>query len=116
MPSTLACARLEPIDTEETRSEQAGKEAADQHRLLEGEDPATPHPEEATHWVDVYTELLTFKERTLSTAERNIARMAEPEARKDIEKTDLTVLEAERDRLRKRLDFWLRRRHELTNK
>jgi hypothetical protein len=59
---------------------------------------------------------LTFKERTLSTTERNIARMAEPEARKDIEKTDLTVLHAERDRLRKRLDFWLRRRHELTNK
>lgn len=42
--------------------------------------------------------------------------MAEPEAREEIDKTDLTILEAERERLRERLDFWLRRQHELTNK
>lgn len=87
----------------------------DPNRLLEGEDPSTPHPEEARHWVAVYSELLTFKEKTISSAQRNADRMSMSEARQEAEETDLTALEAELDRLRKRLNFWERRRRELTN-
>ncbi len=87
----------------------------DPNRLLEGEDPSTPHPEEARHWVDVYSELLTFKEKTISSAQRNADQMSMSEAREEVEETDLTALEAELDRLRKRLNFWERRCRELRN-
>ena len=104
------------MDKDDTRPEEAAKNAADPNRLLEGEDPSTPHPEEARHWVDVYSELLTFKERTISTAQRDVAELPKPEAREEAEQTDMVVLEAERDRLQQRLDFWKRRHRELSAK
>ena len=112
---TSRFATLDTIDRDDTRPEQAAKDAVDPDRLLEGEDPSTPHADEARHWVDVYSELLTFKERTISSVERNAAEIPEPEAREEAQQTDLSVLQAERSRLRHRLDFWLRRQHELTN-
>jgi hypothetical protein len=43
-----------------------------------------------------------------------MADMPEQDARVETVQTDLAVLEAERDRLRRRLDFWKRRHLELT--
>lgn len=81
---------------------------------MEGEDPTTPHADEARHWLEVYDQLLTFKERTISSTQRNLAQVPAPEAREDVEETDLIVLKTERDRLQQRLDFWKRRHRELT--
>jgi hypothetical protein len=106
-------ARLERIESDEKRPEESAKDAVDPKRLLEGEDPSTPHPQDARHWVEVYSQLLTFKEQTLAGTERNLEKMPAPEARDEAE-TDVTVLEAERERLRQRLDFWEKRHRELT--
>ena len=94
--------------------QKAAGEAVDPDRLLEGEDPETRQPEEANHWIEVYTELLTFKERAVATANQNVAQMPEVDARVEARQTDLAVLEAERDRIRRRLDFWKRRHLDLS--
>lgn len=57
---------------------------------------------------------MTFKERTLADAQENMSTIASPDARKEASKTDLVILEAERDRLRRRLDFWEHRHRQLT--
>jgi len=62
----------------------------------------------------VYTELLAFKDRTLATAHHSLGGMSEEEARVEMAQTDLTVMEAERDRLRRHLDFWKQRHLDLT--
>ena len=94
----------------------AAQAAVDPDRLLEGEDPDTPHPEEARHWIEAYNELLTFKERAVATAHQSLAEMPEVDARLEATRTDFVVLEAERDRLRRRLEFWKRRHLDLTAK
>ena len=94
--------------------QKAAGEAVDPDRLLEGEDPETRQPEEANHWIEVYTELLTFKERAVATANQDVAQMPEVDARVEATQTDLAVLEAERDRIRRRLDFWKRRHLDLS--
>ena len=105
---------LEGIDLNDVDPQKAAGEAVDPDRLLEGEDPETRHPEEANHWIEVYTELLTFKERAVATAHQSVAQMPEVDARVEATRTDMAVLEAERDRIRRRLDFWKRRHLELS--
>jgi hypothetical protein len=75
-------------------------------RLLEGEDPDSPYAEDAQHWAGVYGELLSFKEDLLATARQRLVRMSETQAKKEVTGTDIQILEAERDRLRRRLAFW----------
>jgi len=106
--------RLGCIDPEDVDPQTAARAAVDPDRLLEGEDPETPHPDEAQHWIEVYTELLTFKERAVATAHESLSTMPEADARREAVLTDLIVLEAERDRLRRRLEFWKRRHLDLT--
>ena len=75
-------------------------------RLLDGEDPDSLYPEDAQHWAGVYGELLSFKEDLLATARHRLALMSQAEAKKEVTGTDIQILEAERERLRRRLDFW----------
>ncbi len=109
VPVRLGCIDLDNVD-----SQIAAREAVDPDRLLAGEDAETTHPEETRHWIEVYTELLTFKERAVATAHEGVAKMPEVDARLEAMRTDLAVLEAERDRLRRRLEFWKRRHLDLT--
>jgi len=106
--------RLGCIDPEDVDPQTAARAAVDPDRLLEGEDPETPHPDEAQHWIEVYTELLNFKERAVATAHESLSTMPEADARREAVQTDLIVLEAERDRLRRRLEFWKQRHLDLT--
>jgi hypothetical protein len=76
----------------------------DQDRLLEGEDPDTTYFDDAKHWLYVYGELLGFKENVVGEAAASAVDLpvdAQPEA-----DADLTILEAERQRLRRRYGFW----------
>ena len=88
------------------RMKRAVDKTMDRDRLLEGEDPDTPYLEDAQHWASVYGELLSFKEDLLATARQRLARMSEGSAKKEVTGTDVQILEVERDRLRRRLDFW----------
>jgi hypothetical protein len=101
------------VDSERLRDERAGEEAADPDRLLPGEDPASPYLDDAQKWVEVYDELLRFKNRLLGVADETLADLQDKPARSEVIETDRIVLRAEVDRFHKRLSFWQRRLAEL---
>jgi hypothetical protein len=86
----------------------AAGSAAAGDRLLPGEDPSSGHPEDARHWMAVYSELLAFKQEILRQSSARAAVMISA-ARREVESTDLMVLRAEAARLEQRLGFWHRR-------
>lgn len=86
--------------------------AVDPDRLLDGEDPDTEFAEDALHWVQVYSELVQFKERVVQTAHSSLDG-ARTEVVAEVRDTDLAVLAAERLRLRRRLSYWEERYAEL---
>ena len=98
---------------EQVELEQRAHDQVDQDRLLEGEDPSTAYIEDAAHWVTVYAEILLFKERLVDAAQGGMLQMTHPVARKEATEVDLPVLLSERERLRRRLDFWQGRQREL---
>ncbi len=92
------------------RDRKAAEDQVDPDRLLEGEDPNSPQPEDARHWVETYRELLGVKERLLGTA---MAQPLEESATREVASTDLVTLRAEHARFKRRLEFWKRRAAEL---
>jgi hypothetical protein len=104
------------LDSERLRDERAGEEAADPDRLLPGEDPTSPYPDDADKWIEVYEELLGFKRRLLGVAEETLESMKDKPARREVVDTDRIVLEAEVRRFQRRLAFWKKRRLELEEK
>jgi hypothetical protein len=101
------------LDSERLRDERAGEEAADPDRLLPGEDPTSPYPDDADKWIEVYQELLVFKRRLLGVAEEALEGLEDKPARREVIDTDRIVLEAEVKRFERRLEFWEKRRQEL---
>jgi hypothetical protein len=101
------------LDSERLRDERAGEEAADPDRLLPGEDPTSPYPDDADKWIEVYQELLVFKRRLLGVAEEALEGLEDKPARREVIDTDRIVLEAEVKRFERRLEFWKKRRQEL---
>ena len=99
----------------QARAADAAEAAADAERLLPGEDEAHPTAEDASLWVEVYSELLGFKQQMLADTDAWIGGMAHAEARREVEHTDVVVLRAEAERLARRLGFWRRRLQDLSN-
>jgi DNA-binding response OmpR family regulator len=93
-------------------SQDAALAAVAEDRLLEGEDPATAHSEDARRWMSTYTELLAFKEGLLARTRRAVEQLGRESAR-EIANTDVSILIEERDRFRRRLEFWRRRVRDL---
>jgi len=89
-------------------AEKAADKAVAEERLLPGEEPSSSDPEDACHWIAVYSELLTFKRGILERSTDEAAAMSQP-AKREVESTDLVVLRAEAARLERRLSFWQNR-------
>ena len=83
----------------------------DRDRLLEGEDPETTSRAEAVHWLWVYAELLGFKRDVTEQAETKGSALP-PVALEEVN-ADLTLLDAQRQRLERRYRFWRSRVEEL---
>lgn len=98
--------------SEAGRIDKAVDDAVEEDRLLEGEDPDSTYLDDATHWVAVYTELTGVKRDLLRVAEDQAPHLEE-DARKEVARTDLVILDAEMKRFQRRLDFWRRRCVEL---
>lgn len=98
---------------EKAASEAAG-DAADQNRLLPGEDTASRQLDDARHWLEVYTELLSFKSDLLRSTYEHLSDMDMKDARTEIRRTDEIVLEAEAERFERRRKFWEDRFEELS--
>jgi hypothetical protein len=87
---------MEPLDF--------AKRIIDFNRLLEGENRDTYDADDIRHWRAVYTDLVRFKEELLGQTRDHIERV--PETKKELAGVDIPFLEAERQRLRRGLDFW----------
>jgi hypothetical protein len=88
---------------------EAARKVADPLRRLPGEREAetSPHAEDASHWVGVYRELVTFKETLLTTIEDQHENVSDS-GRSEVE-NDLVLMRGELERLRRRHAFWTAR-------
>ena len=87
------------------------RQDADRERLLAGEDPDTPYPDDAAHWRGVYAELVAFKQDLLNRVSEDRKRLSEA-AMAELER-DESLLRLELERLKLRLSFWQARQEEL---
>jgi hypothetical protein len=104
----------EPGAARRVRAAHAAEAAAASDRLLPGEEEAHSTLEDASLWIDVYSELLHFKQALLADASAQADGMKHEQARREVERTDAVVLRAEAERLARRLGFWRRRMDELS--
>jgi hypothetical protein len=105
----------DPLDkARDLASEQAGleRQEADRGRLLDGEDPDSPYPEDASHWTSVYSELVAFKNDLLERLSQDRKLLSEA-AMTELER-DENLLRLELARLKLRLTFWQTRHEELS--
>jgi hypothetical protein len=73
---------------------------------MDGEaDPATATLEQAVFWRNIYTEILTMEEAVLARIKDLMADQS-PQARREVELTNVPVVEAQAERFRSRLGFW----------
>jgi hypothetical protein len=73
---------------------------------MEGEaDLATATLEQARFWRDTYTEILAMEESVLARIRQLMAAQS-PEARREVELTNVPVVVAQAERFRSRLGFW----------
>src|ERR1700722_19272690 len=68
-------------------------------------DPATATLEEALFWRNIYTEILAMEESVLDRIHQLMASQS-PEARREVELTNVPVVVAQVERFRSRLGFW----------
>jgi hypothetical protein len=79
-----------------------------------GEDSGSKQIDDAKHWLEVYTELLSFKRDLLRNTYEHMAGMQVDAARTEVRQTDELVLEAEAQRFERRRKFWEQRLQELS--
>jgi hypothetical protein len=73
---------------------------------MEGEvDPATATMEQAVFWRNIYTDILAMEESVLERIHQLMADQS-PEARQEVELTNVPVVVAQAERFRSRLGFW----------
>jgi len=73
---------------------------------MEGEaDLATASLEQALFWKNIYTEILTMEEAVLARIHHLMADQS-PQARREVELTNVPVVVAQAERFRSRLGFW----------
>jgi hypothetical protein len=73
---------------------------------MEGEaDPVTASLEQALFWRNIYTEILTMEEAVLERIQQLMADQS-PQARREVELTNVPVVVAQAERFRSRLGFW----------
>lgn len=73
---------------------------------MEGEaNPATASLEQALFWRQIYTEILAMEEAVLERIQQLMAAQS-PEARREVELTNVPVVVAQAGRFRARLGFW----------
>jgi hypothetical protein len=73
---------------------------------MDGEaDPATASLDQALFWRNIYTEILAMEEAVLERIQQLMAGQS-PQARREVELTNVPVVAAQAERFRSRLGFW----------
>jgi len=94
------------------QEEEAVRLATDQKRLLPGEEPGTPLRSDASHWIEVYSQLRQTKHQLIANLKEMMERQSQ-EAKDELERADVSVLELQVARFERRLAFWRARLAEL---
>ena len=68
--------------------------------------------EEALYWRRIYGEILDMEEKVMERIQDLMSRQS-PEARREVELTNVPVVAAQADRFRQRLAYWTARVQEL---
>jgi hypothetical protein len=80
---------------------------------MDGEgDPRFANLEQALFWKQIYVEILAMEEKVMVRIQYLMARQS-PEARREVELTNVPVVAAQAERFRERLGFWTARVIEL---
>lgn len=80
---------------------------------MDGEaDPQTASMEQALYWRQIYREILAMEEKVMERIQDLMAQQS-PEARIEVELTNVPVVAAQAERFRQRLSFWTARVGEL---
>lgn len=91
----------------------AAARGGDSSKGMDGEaDPKAASMQEALFWRGIYTDILAMEEKVMDRILHLMARQS-PQARREVELTNVPVVAAQAERFRQRLGFWTARVHEL---
>jgi hypothetical protein len=91
----------------------AAARGGDASRAMDGEgDPKSASMEQALYWRQIYREILAMEEKVMERIQDLMATQS-PEARREVELTNVPVVAAHAERFRQRLGFWTARVREL---
>lgn len=81
------------------------RETVNPDRLLPGEDLAMGTGTDARHWARIYRELIAAKDALTACISGDLETRS-PEARRELEEFDLTIIKAQQERFVRRLAYW----------
>jgi len=85
----------------------------DPNQPMDGEvDPRSASMDQAIYWSQIYREILAMEEKVMERIQQLMARQS-PQARREVELSNVPVVAAQADRFRQRLGFWTARVQEL---
>jgi hypothetical protein len=91
----------------------AAARGGDSSQRMDGEvDPKGASMEQALFWKQIYVEILAMEEKVMDRILDLMSRQS-PQARREVELTNVPVVAAQAERFRQRLGFWTARVHEL---
>jgi hypothetical protein len=98
---------MTPLEVTQDRPDiVAATRGGDDSLGMEGEaDPTSASLEQAEFWRNIYTEILAMEEAVLERIQQLMADQS-PQARREVELTNVPVVVAQAERFRSRLGFW----------
>jgi len=91
----------------------AATRGGDASKSMDGEvDPKNASMEQALFWRQIYREILAMEEKVMERIQELMAKQS-PQARREVELTNVPVVAAQAERFRQRLGFWTARVREL---
>jgi hypothetical protein len=91
----------------------AARRGGDASLAMDGEvDPGIASIEQALFWSQIYREILAMEEEVMKRIQSLMAEQS-PQARREVELTNVPVIAAQAERFRTRLGFWKARLQQL---
>jgi hypothetical protein len=102
------------VESPERPAIEAARKGADPHRTIDGEDTSAQSPDVVRQWMKAYTELLELEADLLALLGERLPRLS-AEARQEAEETNLPVIVSQLERFRHRMEYWRKRRDQLSS-
>jgi hypothetical protein len=104
---------MNPARSERRADVVAAIRGGDPHQPMDGEvDPRSASMDQALYWSQIYREILAMEEKVMERILQLMAKQS-PQARREVEMSNVPVVAAQAERFRQRLGFWTARVQEL---